>query len=151
LLNASSNPDYKNAVQDLIRAMDELQGAISYDADKKVLRFAGAMTTRRRNRLNALPADANYQGAISSLFNPPRRFVSRNMRSFSLQTFRQGLTITSDVLKEALRNSPLNQKVYYDATDKELRFIGAMTEAERDALLALPSDAAYQTAVNMLF
>ncbi|HSH82303.1 MAG TPA: Tc toxin subunit A, partial [Herpetosiphonaceae bacterium] len=46
---------------------------------------------------------------------------------------------------------PPNIPVSYDAAAKKLRFAGAMTDAQKTALLALSDNAAYQGAVNSLF
>jgi receptor-binding and translocation channel-forming TcA subunit of Tc toxin/ABC toxin-like protein/neuraminidase-like protein/putative peptidoglycan binding protein len=84
LLAASTDGDYVTAVNDLIKAQDDLQGEISHDPVKHVLRFVGAMTTGRRDRILAAssPSESEFQRAVEALFDMPRSFVSRNMQAF---------------------------------------------------------------------
>ena len=129
--------------------------SISYDsAGGTVLEFTGAMTEEQRAALSAASFDIEYGNAVQALFDAPRRFVRRNLRTFSMPNFAQALaTLPGSVVFPAA----LKDKVYLDATAGLLHFRGAMTETERDALLALstdPADAqhvAYLDAVDALF
>lgn len=47
--------------------------------------------------------------------------------------------------------TPLSDRVSYDAATDRLTFQGAMTVVERDALLGLSADTAYQTAITQLY
>jgi hypothetical protein len=55
---------------------------ISYDSTGLQLRFAGPMTAAQQAGLLALSADPKYQGAMNSLFQQPRDFISQNLASF---------------------------------------------------------------------
>jgi hypothetical protein len=120
---------------------------ITYDEFSKELQFAGAMTVAQRDVLLALSADAAYQTAVVKLFESPRRFVQRNMRSYTVEHFSAALTALPDITVPV----SLKKRVYYDTAAGRLYFIGAMSEDERSDLLALSSDAAYQTAIGQLY
>ncbi|HEY8459160.1 MAG TPA: neuraminidase-like domain-containing protein, partial [Blastocatellia bacterium] len=96
----TGNPDYQAAIDELFRrprmalkffepvfsaplenlpqAVDfkgQLPSAlalkISYDAERRLLRFAGIMSKEERTALDALSQDVNYRQAVNSLFNQP--------------------------------------------------------------------------------
>ena len=153
---ASGDAPFVAAVAALLLAQDELRGAVVYDAQQRVLRFTGPMTARRRTRLDAVSADPAYTAAVAELFDGPRRFVRRSMPTFSVGDFSAELAAlpTAVAIPAALR-----RKLRFDATATpgRVRFLGAMSEAERDSLLALssnpadPQDAAYRAAVQSLY
>lgn len=61
--------------------------------------------------------------------------------SVKLDTFPQGITIPD----------PLNTRIRYDTDQKLLIYKGVMTDAEKDALLRLSADEAFQEAIKALF
>ncbi len=134
------------AVNTLFQEQDGRQGEISFDAAAGELRFTGPMTNARKNRLDAASANAAYRAAVQALYDAPRRFVSRAMRTFGVRDFSAALAALPAGL-----NFPasLRRRVYHDGT--ALHFVGVMREAERDALLALAADGPYQAAVNALY
>ncbi|PWB49644.1 MAG: hypothetical protein C3F06_13815 [Candidatus Methanoperedenaceae archaeon] len=148
LYKVSSDTNYQVALKAMLDLQDELQGTISYDTHK--LRFTGAMTKIRQTRLkNASPADGKYRDAVDALFDAPRRFIRRNMYTFS-----QDFSTDLDVLPASVKfPNAFKNKVFYDAAakPKRLHFIGIMTEQQRDALLSLSNDTTYQAAVGKLF
>jgi hypothetical protein len=137
-------------LENLFKLQDELQGKISYQRESRTLRFTGPMTNVRLNRLKRVWDNQQYQDAIEALFNAPRKFVERNMRTFSVQKFSTELyeVPAGMELPKSLKN-----KIYFDmsAEPAQLVFIGTMTENERDDLLNLSDDVAYQNAINNLF
>jgi hypothetical protein len=48
---------------------------ISYDLERRVLRFSGLMTADEKTALDALSANASYRTAVASLFNQPRNIA----------------------------------------------------------------------------
>lgn len=155
LLNASTTDlSYQNAVGALFKLQDELKGKVSYNTKAGKLRFVGTMTPVRQTRLKDASAETDYQDAVDALFKAPRAFILRNMRTFSVQNFKAPLDTFPETVKFP---TALTSKAYHDVAAKELRFIGAMTEAERDTLLNLssnatdPRDTLYKTAINTLF
>ena len=154
LRNASSDQAYENAVEVLLELQDEMRGTVSYEAESHELRFLGAMTTKRREKLDSLSAANDYRRAVEKLFDAPRRFVSRNLWAFDPEhsTPLAGLPAAVTAFPEDLED-----KASYDASAGELRFLGAMSQDERDALLALshdpndPDHDAYVGAVRELY
>jgi hypothetical protein len=165
LRNASKNQTYQSALRTLFLLQDELQGKLTYDPIGQELLFTGAMTKVRRQKLESASADAGYRGAIKELFEAPRTFISREMRTFSVPDFSQTLAVLPATIKDGNFPSALKSRVYYDVAAKKLHFLGTMAESERDALLALsvdpndpgrpdpndPASAPYRSAVNELF
>ncbi len=149
------DPALINAVALLFQEQDELQGEISFDAQRQLLRFAGPMTNARKSRLDAVSNDANYLRAVQALYDAPRRFISRVMRTFTVRDFSIELTaLPADI---TIPNT-FKRKVYFHTADpKTLHCLGVMTEQERDVLLGLsadvtdPNHAAYQAAINTLY
>lgn len=132
---ASGDANLLAAVDALFRLQDELQGTISYDQTTERLRFTGAMTEIRRTRLlRGASTNGYYLAAVDVLFNAPRMFIARYMRTFSIQDFAANLAAlpASVTVPNALKS-----KFYFDAAaePKKLHFIGVMTEQEHDTLL----------------
>jgi hypothetical protein len=154
--DAAGDAALSQAVAALFQEQDELQGEISYDAQRQVLRFTGPMTNRRKARLDAVSNDAAYLDAVQALYDAPRRFISRAMRTFAVHDFATDLATLPAAVEFP---NALKHKVFFDAsaTPKRLHCVGVMSEQERDALLALsrnaadPHHAAYQAAVNDLY
>ena len=72
----------------------------------------------------------------------------RLMSSFELPTCTEGL----DLLPRNIVFPPeLRKEVYYDAKDKKLAFRGWMSEEEKQKLLGLSPDPAYQDTIHRLF
>ncbi|WP_022949759.1 Tc toxin subunit A-related protein [Methylohalobius crimeensis] len=125
------------------------------------LRFKGAMTIAERDTLLDLSGDSAYRTAVESLFETPRTFVSRNMRSFEPPHYAAPLAASladsPAVLPHGLTfPRELNDRVYYDRAVEELRFVGAMTVNERKTLLYLadhtaPDYPVYESTINTLF
>src|SRR5215213_586616 len=74
--------------------------------------------------------------------------VKRHMRRFSVPRYEVRL---SAFPAKVVFTGAVKSKIYYDAAAGTLNFIGVMTEAERNALLALAADTTYQTAIKDLF
>lgn len=141
------------AVYTLLREQNALRGTISYDATRKVLRFSGPMTSIRRQRLQETwtnPDDYSALYALLDLYDAPRRFIRRGMRGFAVQDFTAELKALPDGFKIPIA---LKRKVYFDPSAERLHCLGVLSEPERDALLALSTDAdaAYQAAINSLY
>jgi len=112
-----------------------------YDPATKELQFLGPMTDAERDALLALSPHAAYQAAVQSLHEQPRSF------------FRDQLTFASSLaaLPDGVVIPPaLAAKASFDATAHELRFEGAMSDADRAALLALSPQRDFQLAVTEL-
>ena len=128
---------------------DAVKDKASYDVDAQVLRFAGPMTPDEHNVLLSASNNSVYRDAVRLLFRQPRDFVADQMKAF----------VTPTTFGERLSNLPegiifpdqLRAKIYYDSLAQLLRFVGAMTDAERVTLLGLSSDSSYQSAVTGLF
>jgi hypothetical protein len=157
LAAASQDQSFDTALKSLFKQQDELQGKVSYDQEAKELRFFGVMTKVRKARLKDVPNTqeyALYKTAIDTLFESPRKFVRLNLQTFSLPVYTAKLdTLPAKVTFPVM----LKKKVYYNKTVGKLHLQGAMTEKERDMLLALstnqnaPNYAAYQATVKALF
>lgn len=120
LLGSSTDAGYQTAITTLYQAHattavplaslptfavpDGTSNRISYDANAKVLRFTGAMTTSQRTQLLALAADSNYQTAVQSLYQQPRDFIGTLRKQNS-----QLLTSLADALAQAIE-LPLSPK-----------------------------------------
>ena len=112
------------------------------------LEFTGVMTVDQQGILFALSADAAYQTALTELFKAPRRFVQRNMRSYSIEHFKTPLAILPDITFPV----EIKEYIYHDAEAELLYFVGAMSEEQKEVLLKLPStDADFTTAITNLF
>lgn len=145
--NAAGDAALTNAVGSLFQELDQ-QGDINHDGQRRALRFTGSMTNARKARLDALSNDGNYRNAVQVLYGAPRRFVSRAMRTFAVHDLHEALAALPAGIEIP---AALKQKVYFDASVGRLHCLGVMSEQQRDALLRLSNDAAYQAAVNALF
>jgi len=125
---------------------------VSYDG--KNLRFMGPMTLDEKASMISASSDpspvSQYRLAVNNLFDQPRVFIYKNMKAFEHPTFHASL---DSLPSEVIFPTDLKDKIYYDVAAKkeELRFIGAMTETEKDNLLTLSGDILYQSAINDLF
>jgi Tc toxin complex TcA C-terminal TcB-binding domain/Neuraminidase-like domain len=145
----SRDPNFVIAIRTLERDQRERQAAIKYDTEASKLRFTGVMSKDLRDRLRSSSPDPVYRAAIEALFDAPRQFIQRAMRTFSVQDFAADLT----TLPPGAAPFPkaLMGRIYFDAATHKLHFLGPMLEAERDMLLALSDNTSFQRAVNALF
>ncbi|MDP9316865.1 MAG: neuraminidase-like domain-containing protein [Chloroflexota bacterium] len=164
LRGLSSDNSYIAAVTALEQLQDELQvvllGGLSYgettdstNQPQGRLRHTGPITLAYKAVLDGLtlPQGYNaqsYQQAVQALFDAPREFVRRAMRRYSVQDY----SVNLNALPQALTfPQPLQPKIYYDRVEQKLHFVGVMLEQERDTLLRLSTDNAYQAAVLNLY
>ncbi len=74
--------------------------------------------------------------------------VKRHARRFSVPRFD---VVLDPLPAEVVFTGELKNKIYYDNANDKLHFTGVMTEAERNALLALSTNTTYKQAINNLF
>jgi ABC toxin N-terminal region/Neuraminidase-like domain/Putative peptidoglycan binding domain len=153
----TGDADLITAVGVLLAEQDALTGEIRHDPDHGVLRFSGPMTKLRKARLDSTPGGTlEFHAAVQQLYDAPRQFIRRQMRSFSVIDQFVELSALSTLIKFPPK---LKGKVYFDNAKEphELHFLGPMTEAERDELIALatdpadPNQAAYLAALQLLY
>ena len=126
-----------------------LRNRLSYDSTAGKLRFTGTMSAAVLAQLVNLPgANNEFIAAVQGLENAPKAFVARHLRRFSVPVLDVGLNALPANLKFP---DALKEKIYYDDIGKKLVFTGVMTDAERESLLRLSTDASYQSAVQSLF
>jgi hypothetical protein len=148
LLSLGYGEEYEVAVAALYNQPDELRGQLVYDKQRKILRGVGAMTKARKEKLQALSTNEAYRQAVDALYQAPRRFIARQMRTFVPMDF----TVALASLPDQVRLPESQQhKVYYDAVNQQLHFIGAMTDIEHEELLKLSPDSEFKQAVNRLY
>ena len=75
--------------------------------------------------------------------------VKRHMRRFSVP--RYSARLTDPLPAQVVFTGALKNKIYYDSAAGTLNFIGVMTETERNTLMLLSTDPAYQDAIDELF
>ena len=108
-------------------------GQLTYDSNAKQLRFTGVMTTTQRDNLKALaPGDQSFGGAVTALFDAPRKMVGRQMSRFSVPRF---ATPLASLPGNIVIPNALKSKVFFDTLTGKLNFVGIMTDAERKALI----------------
>jgi receptor-binding and translocation channel-forming TcA subunit of Tc toxin/ABC toxin-like protein/neuraminidase-like protein/putative peptidoglycan binding protein len=128
LLAADTETNYRTAVNELITAQDQLAGAVSYDPDEQVLRFVGAMTISRHDRLRdaASHLDTDYRNAVEALFNAPRDFVAANFQTFPMPDF-SIMSVPVPFLTNANRDALFDRAVAPEGLDwtpeRRLNFI----------------------------
>jgi len=144
----SSDPNFVIAIDTLERDQRERQSTIRHDADASKLRFAGVMSRDLRDRLQSSSPDLLYRAAIEALFDAPRQFIERAMRTFSVHNFAADLSELPPDAKPFPK--ALAGRIYFDATTHKLHFLGPMLEAEREALSKLSAHTSFQNAVNTL-
>lgn len=148
----TETPPFADQFKTQLGKAPAVEGRISYDpaATKKQLSFVGAMTVAERQTLRSLfdatfSSLALYQTAIDALFNAPREFITVHLKYLVTPTAVVAFEEQPPVFPETLKS-----KISYDASAKELRFTGEMTDADKATLLALSSLVVYQTAINAL-
>jgi peptidoglycan hydrolase-like protein with peptidoglycan-binding domain len=153
-VNAAGDAALSAAVAALLAQQDATYGEVTFDADRGVLRFRGVMTNARKARLDSVPgADNPYLAAIQVLYDAPRRFVRRHMRAFAIPDFSVALAALPVKIPPALK-----ARVYFDDSSGQPRLHsrGALTDEERNTLVALatnaadPQQAAFVSAVQEL-
>jgi hypothetical protein len=130
----------------------DLQSKVNFDPATLILTFRGVMTVDEKTLLlnpqAILPAEVSAQ--LQLLFDAPRIFLARNVNSFSIADYQTPLSQLP-----ASITIPLNSRVYFDSAAGVLHSKGALTSAERDALISLAQDPSTQqpfiSAVNALF
>jgi len=135
------------ALPDGITFPDEVKDKISYDEEALRLKFTGPMTQAEHTTLLAASDNDDYENAINEIFNAPRTLISQQMKVFEWPTFSADLASLPPIEFP----TELKDKVFYHPPAQQLRFVGRMSEAERDSLLALSNESAYQVAVQALF
>ena len=130
-----------DALPDGVEFEPPLSDRLHFDPAARQLQFLGALTTDERDTLLALSADAAYTAAVTSLFDQPRDFFREQLTfKVPLAALPQGLVVPP----------ALDGRVSFDAGTSTLGVIGALSPAERDTLLGLSSDPAWQMAVTAL-
>jgi hypothetical protein len=126
-----------------------------YDGPAATLRFTGTLSAAERTTLLGLAGvDAPFTAAVNALFEAPRHFVRRSMRSFSVADHAVPLAALP---ASVVLPSPAAPRMYYDSAAHQLHARGALLESERDALLGLstnaadPQHGAYVAAVAAVF
>jgi hypothetical protein len=136
------------AVAALLQKQDELQAVVGYDAQRHVLQRTGAMTSGDKAVLDGASDHPDYQAAVEILYDAPRRFVRRALRTFAVHDFAIDLTALPTGIEIP---KALGRKIYFEADSGRLHCLGAMTEQERNALLVLSTNLVYQKAVEDLY
>lgn len=120
---------------------------LSHDPIAKTLSISGSLTSTERDTLKAAFATANYKAAIEDLFAQPRTFAQTRMRAYSWPIVSAPLA----ALPAGLTFPPaLRGHVNYDPAAQVLSFDGSMNAADKSALDALSTDAAYRAATGTL-
>ncbi|EXL65559.1 hypothetical protein FOPG_18219 [Fusarium oxysporum f. sp. conglutinans race 2 54008] len=110
------------------------------------------MTNAERDALKGIQgASTEFLRAIDDLYQAPRTFFARNMRSFSVPNFAVDLASFLEGIKIP---TSLRAKVYYVQSNAKLYSAGALSDPDRQTLLALANpttDSAYINAISALF
>lgn len=120
---------------------------------KPLLRFTGLMTPTQRTTLQSDPSlaavtgIASYQQAIDRLFQAPRLALKFLDPVFTAPL--ANLPAAADF--KTLSDPVLVAKISYDAEERVLRVVGALSPDEKSELDALSADTSYLNAVNNLF
>jgi hypothetical protein len=128
---------------------------VTYDPTAQRLAFLGPLTLADQIALLGVSGETVYQAAVRALFRMPRDFVAEKMKAFEMPVFSTPL----DQLPDGLAFSAiLRSRIYFDAQatsggvrHPQLCFIGMMSDAERQQLLSLSDEPAYQAAINALY
>lgn len=128
-----------------------LQDKISYDSNSSRLVYSRVMTSADRDALTGLTgASADFIDVVKALYQIPRTFFARNLKTFSIPDFSTSLSSLPTEVKIPVS---LKKKVYFDAPTQTLHSTGALTDTEKQLLInAAPStETAYITAVQNLY
>ena len=128
--------DKPPALNSLDEQEKKIKEKISYDDVTKILHFIGTMTDGEKQVLLSKSNNPAYTSAVNMLYDKPRAFITNKMNAFEFPTFSTSLTTLPIKLENGQSVSisfpnDLKNKIYFDQGAKELRFVGAMTEAER--------------------
>lgn len=121
LFPLSTDPDYV--------VSKELQSKFSYDALSQELSFQGVMQEADRNVLKSVEASLSQQlqDLIDALYEMPRQFMERNLKTVVLPEQRANLAEWPPGVEIP---SELRAKVFYDFENKALDSGGALTPGE---------------------
>ena len=113
----------------LLQLQDELQGQITYEEilvngqpKEGRLRFTGAMTNIRRAKLEEVSTLQTYRDAVQRLYDAPRTFIARHMRTFSVPDFEEKLGGLPAGLQFP---KALKGKIYFDTAADPQRSISS--------------------------
>jgi hypothetical protein len=134
-----------------------LDARMTYDSAAQQLSLRGVLNTADFNTLKALPqgvGDAGYQAAVQALFTNSRTdaqiFLVNRMRAFELPAF-SAPAAPQQLPPPVVIPDVWQSRIQYNAATAQLTVVGALTEAELAALLALQLGAPFQQAVQSLF
>lgn len=130
-------------------ALPDFAARLVHDPVAKTLTLIGPLTTVERDTLKAAFARANYKAAVDDLFAQPRSFAQTRMRAYTWPTVSAPLALAA--LPAGLTFPPaLRARVGFDPATQTLSFDGTMNAADKAALDALSTDAAYRAATAAL-
>ena len=142
---------FTTAVGQLLAQQDGFNGDLNYDNTALTLSFRGPMTLARKSVLaGAAGAPAVYTAAVQTLFEAPRWFIARNMRTFSVRDFQVNLPAGFPPL---VFPASLNGRAYTetDGTNTQLHYTGVMSAQDQATSNTLSGDTGYQALVANLF
>ncbi|GIF63988.1 hypothetical protein Ais01nite_20230 [Asanoa ishikariensis] len=120
-----------------------LADRVTYTDGRLLVR--GTLTTAERDALLAGSADGDYHAAVAQIFDAPRGYATTYLTAFAWPAFRAPLPAPVAVPAD------LRERVYHDGPAGQLVSVGPLTETDRNRLLALSADTAFQAAVTRLF
>lgn len=140
----------------LLNVPGDIREKLSYEAldnGTYQLSFVGVMKTAEQTKLREILGSTQaIKDAIDALFQAPRTFFQRNMQTISVRSFEQRIP---EGLPSGVKIPPsMSRKIYFDDVSKTLYVTGAMSESDRDTLLAgtdETADKAYRDAVSALY
>jgi hypothetical protein len=150
LATATNVAEFTAGVNQLLDLQDGLDGDLNYDPAALTLSFVGPMTVKRRTALiSAGGATTEFTGAVQTLFDAPRMFIARNMRTFSVADFSVDLpNLVSIAFPASLGGRAYTETV---GGTMQLHYVGVMSTQDQSILNWLSGDAGYLAAVNTLF
>lgn len=128
-----------------------LQDKISYDSSSSRLLYSRVMITADRDALTGIAgAPADFIAAVNALYQNPRTFFARNLKTFSIPDFSTALSVLPTGVKIP---ASLKKKVYYDAPTQTLHSTGALSDTEEQLLIsaAPATEQAFIIAVQNLY
>ncbi|KAJ9412648.1 hypothetical protein QL093DRAFT_2032169 [Fusarium oxysporum] len=128
---------------------DSLGEALSYNEDTLRLTFSRIMSEDEKTTLKGLAnATPDFINAVDRLSLMPSLFFTRNLRTYSVPLFSVPLT---SIPAGVSIPTALSKKVYWDSATTKLYSVGALHDAERQALIAGVSDTAYKQIIQDLY
>ena len=132
--------------------LPQIQDRMTYDRSSAMLLYSRVMTTAERGVLrNIQGASPQFLTAVQRLYQAPRDFFFRYLRSFSVPDFAVKLNSMPMSVNIPLI---LRGKVYFVQSNTKLHSIGALTDSELQSLLAVATpgtDDSYISAINALY